>query len=105
MKYLFMSMVALSSTPIFAKTHTVLMQGKKYIPDTLTIAPGDSVLWLNKDNMLHTVTGRPKDGKIPFNSGFLRQTQKFLFTFPVSGEFKYYCLPHALDMQGTITVE
>lgn len=103
MKYLLMIMFVTS--PAFAKTFTILLQGKKYIPNTLTIAPGDSVLWLNKDNMLHTATARPKDGKLLFNSGFLRQGQKFLFTFKETGEYRFYCMPHPIDMQGTITVQ
>ena len=39
-------------------THTVTIDATSYQPAKLTIAPGDSVLWVNKDVIPHTATAK-----------------------------------------------
>jgi len=41
--------------------------GKFFIPDTLTVAKGTTVTWINDDSTLHTVTSKPilKVGECP----------------------------------------
>ena len=38
------------------RTHEVVIQGLLYVPETLTVRPGDVVVWINKDPFPHTAT-------------------------------------------------
>ena len=40
------------------RTHTVTIDGTRFQPDTLTIARGDTVMWVNKDPFPHTATSK-----------------------------------------------
>jgi len=40
------------------KTHTVRIEGMKFIPERLEVAVGDTVVWTNKDFLPHSVTAR-----------------------------------------------
>src|SRR4051812_25691687 len=48
--------VGLSTGALAAKTHTVAMDGTRFIPETLTVKRGDRVVWVNKDPFPHTAT-------------------------------------------------
>ena len=39
-----------------SKTHTVTVDGMRFQPDDLTVASGDTVVWVNKDLVAHTAT-------------------------------------------------
>ncbi len=72
----------------------------------ITIRPGTSVVWTNRDGVPHTATsgrGTP-DGK--FATGFLNQGQPSQpVRFDQVGSFPYFCEVHgAATMSGTITV-
>jgi plastocyanin len=72
----------------------------------LKIKSGDSVVWLNDDDMQHTATSNT--GKIQFDTGFLQPGQrskpiKFLAETG-SNEVDYSCQVHD-DMLGKIVVE
>jgi len=73
-------------------------------PANLQIAVGTTVTWTNNDSVGHTVTA--DNGT--FDSGTLRQGDKFSFTFNEAGTFAYYCKPHGgkggQGMSGVITV-
>ena len=68
-------------------------------PQTLWIAPGTTVTWVNRDSVPHTVTG--KDGT--WGSDLLAQGQEFSYTFTAQGTYEYFCEPHPL-MEGRVTV-
>ena len=38
------------------KTHKVAMVGMQFQPEVLTVAPGDTVVWVNQDVVSHTAT-------------------------------------------------
>ena len=77
-----------------------------YIPSTLTITPGTSVIWENNDNAAHLATsGTPDEGPDGiFDSGMIMAGETFEQKFSDKGEFVYYCLVHPW-MIGTVTVE
>ncbi len=88
----------------FAKsaTHKVeINQKMQFVPQTLTIKSGDTVIWTNKSSMLHNVVSLP----IKMRSKMLKKGETFQFTFKDVGEVKYYCEPHKAHMKGTINVK
>jgi len=97
------------------ESHTVEMTGElTFEPDTLMIAPGDTVVWENVSNANHTVTA---DDNIPpeaeyfasgvfkseeaaregYNSdqdGVVAPDETYEHTFAIEGTYQYYCIPH-----------
>jgi plastocyanin len=39
-----------------AATHTVTIEGMKFVPETVTVKKGDRIVWKNKDVVPHTAT-------------------------------------------------
>lgn len=102
--------------PALPQTHTITMaEGSSlpgcetdnscYIPYSIAIAEGDTILWDNTDTAAHTVTsttdGAP-DGM--FESGLMAPSAVFEVTFQDAGEYPYFCIVHPW-MDGTIIVE
>jgi amicyanin len=79
----------------------VLIEGFKYEPQDLTIPVGETVNWINKDSVGHTVTS---DEGEELNSNLLAQDEIYEHTFNQAGEYPYYCVPHPF-MTGKIIVE
>ncbi len=71
-----------------------------FSPQTLTIAAGESVRWVNTDDVFHTTTSR--DGLWDGTLG--SKDVMFEHTFTEPGTFEYRCNPHASFMTGSITV-
>jgi plastocyanin len=82
-------------------THTVTIDATSYQPAKLTIAPGDSVLWVNKDVIPHTATAS-KAGT--FDSGAIASGKSWKATLKTAGQFAYTCQFHP-TMKGTIIVK
>ena len=76
-----------------------------YLPHTVTINVGDTVLWENPDPVAHTVTsitdGAP-DGM--FESGLFLTDTTFEVNFDEPGTYDYFCIVHPW-MVGAIIVE
>lgn len=95
----------------------VTMQGFVFVPESITVPVGGTVLWRNTDALVHTVTCDPSlaqrpgdaqlpDGAQPFNSGSMEPNDEFRHTFEVAGEYVYFCIPHELQgMIGRVTVQ
>jgi plastocyanin len=81
-------------------THTVVMEATAFTPVTLTVAPGDTVIWVNKDPFPHTATSKP--GK--FDSGSVDAGKSWKFKARTKGEFDYVCTFHP-TMKGTLRVK
>jgi plastocyanin len=77
-----------------------------YLPASLTIGTGTTVIWKNLDSAAHLATsGTPEGGPDGiFDSGMIMADGIFEHEFTDSGEFQYYCLVHPW-MVGTITVK
>ena len=81
--------------------HTVVIDAAKFSPATLTIRPGDSVEWVNKDVIAHTATREAtKDG---FESGVISPGKSWRRTFKTASELAYVCRFHP-TMKGTLQV-
>jgi plastocyanin len=79
---------------------SVSIEGFAFLPKTLTIEPGQSVTWTNKDASPHTVTSTTS----AFDSSTLSQNQTFQHQFTSPGSFSYFCAFHP-GMTGTIIVQ
>jgi plastocyanin len=70
-------------------------------PQTITVAPGTTVRWVNYGEERHTVTSR--DGL--FDSGPLSPGAAYSMTFTRPGTYHYFCRPHEkMGMVGTVVV-
>lgn len=70
-----------------------------FAPAHLTVKIGQTVTWMNRDDIPHTVVCPGK-----FRSKTLDTDDKFAFTFTAAGEYKYFCSLHP-HMTGSIRVE
>ena len=69
-------------------------------PQTINVAPGTTVHWVNYGKELHTVTSRDGlfDSELPPGASYS-------FTFHQPGTYHYFCRPHEkMGMVGTVVV-
>jgi plastocyanin len=81
-------------------THTVVMEGVGFMPTALTVAKGDTVVWVNKDAFPHTATAQDKT----FDSKEIAAGKSWRFTAKKAGTFAYVCTLHP-TMKGTLVVK
>jgi predicted secreted protein with PEFG-CTERM motif len=76
-----------------------------YVPNKVTVNPGDTVVWSNDDTAAHTVTsGTPSDGPDGnFDSSLFAAGTTFSNTFDTLGEYNYFCMVHPW-MKGSVLV-
>jgi len=82
-----------------APAATVTIADFAFKPATVTIHPGQSTLWVNKDADAHTATAVDKS----FDSGGLDTGEHWQHTFTKPGRYAYICALHPY-MKGTIVV-
>ncbi len=70
-----------------------------YSPTALTVAAGASVTWRNTGPTPHTVTADAGS----FDSGYMFTGDTFTTSFPISGNYAYYCTLHPA-MRATVIV-
>ena len=102
------------------------MSQNAYLPDTVEVSVGETLVWGNNGSRGHTVTayesGIP-DGAAFFASGGYDSTdaareewksgggniapgETYEHTFETAGEHRYFCIPHERNgMVGTVVVE
>jgi len=84
------------------------MVGLRFVPSAVTIPPGTTVVWVNRDNTAHTSTSdgwrKSKNQADEWNSFPLSPGQTFARQFDTRGTFPYYCMVHPY-MQGVVTVQ
>ena len=93
---LLLASLAGSSSP--PRTHTVEIRGMEFHPAALTVAPGDTVVWINRDIVPHTATA-----KATWDTGTLTQgaTGRYIAAHP--GTVRYICAFHP-TMLGTLII-
>ncbi|MCX9009853.1 MAG: cupredoxin domain-containing protein [Candidatus Methanoperedens sp.] len=69
-----------------------------FVPGTITVSKGTTVIWTNRDSAPHTVTSDT------FDSGTLNQGQTFTYTFNQAGTFEYRCTIHPSIPHGNVIV-
>ena len=86
--------------PAASAAAVVHVKNFSYGPDRVTIAPGQTVRFVQDDETPHTVTATDKS----FDSGNLDQHQTWSHTFAKAGTYAYYCTYHPY-MKGTVVVK
>lgn len=95
----------------------------RFVPETIQIPPGGTVVWDNVGRVGHTVTAYQDelpDGAAYFASGGFESEEaardgfpdgnialgeRYEHTFPVRGTYGYFCIPHeGSGMIGTVRV-
>ena len=90
----------IAANPAYAATIEVKIDNFTFNPKQITVHPGDTVTWVNHDDIPHTVTSKT----MAFRSKALDSDDKFSFTFATLGSFDYFCSLHPM-MTGMIVVE
>ena len=88
-------------------SHAIEVVSNVFIPDSLTIQAGDTVIWTNTQGT-HNVNGTqdayPNNPESFFTEVGAGWTYSFVFTVP--GIYNYHCDPHkSLGMKGKVVVE
>ena len=92
------------SSPVWADIDTVRMVDFSFVPSSITIAPGDTIVWKSTQQccITHTTTrtSSPMTWSSPVPLGNTFQLQ-----FNDQGTFNYFCSPHqGIGMTGSVTV-
>jgi plastocyanin len=88
-----------SSAPHKPRAVKVEIKDMKFVPDTVTVSKGDTVIWVNDDIVIHDVT--EEDSKA-WSSGPMASGSTWKMV--VAGDADYYCSIHAV-MKGRIELE
>src|SRR5688572_33388255 len=74
------------------RVHTVVIEGMRFQPAGLTVAAGDTVVWINRDMVPHTATS----ASARFDSHEIASGKSWTYTVRATGEFGYICTYHPL---------
>ena len=80
------------------RTHTVLMTGVRFVPQTLEVQRGDTVEWVNDDLVPHTATATGG-----FDSGSVAPKARWKRVMGKAGTIPYVCRFHP-TMKGTLQI-
>ena len=83
-----------------AATHTVVIDGVRFVPETLIVKVGDTVVWVNKVPFPHTATSQAGT----FDSHEIATGKTWRYIPKKAGVFPYACTLHS-TMKATLTVE
>jgi plastocyanin len=78
--------------------HEISMRGNSFGPRRLDVAPGDTVVWINRDIVRHDATAPGR-----FESGELRAGERYEWVAADTGVIQYRCTIHQ-RMRGEIRV-
>jgi plastocyanin len=81
-------------------TTTILVKDFTFVPTSLTVRAGSTVIWANMDDEPHTVVS---DTGL-FRSGAMDTNESFAFKFDKPGTYHFTCSIHP-HMVGTIVVQ
>lgn len=80
-----------------ATTHRVEIQKFKFVPETLDVRPGDTIVWVNLDVVPHTVSALDKS----WDSGNIDYEAEWSTTVTAEMSGSYYCRYHP-SMKGAL---
>ena len=88
------------AAPPKPQTHEVTIEGMRFQPEVLTVASGDTIVWVNKDLVPHTATSEAGD----FDSKDIQADKSWRYTIHKTGDFAYICTFHP-TMKATLQVK
>jgi len=102
-----------SDAPLTPKTFQIIIPDGNYdlanagfyIPLNAEVKIGTTIVWINDDEVLHTIQSQNGEGKIIglFNSAPLKTGERFAHTFDELGVYNYFCTLHPWRV-GLVTV-
>ena len=96
------TLLVLAGTPVPAwavDTVTIEISSYSFMPSDVTIAPGTMVIWVNRDEMVHTIVSTDH----LFGSKGMDTGDRYSFIFDKEGDYGYVCSLHPY-MAGMIKV-
>lgn len=86
---------------------TVDIMRSSYQSSQISIAPGETVRWVNRDSYAHTVTsGSGGEGSGAFDSGRFGREDAYCLRFPQRGTVDYFCTVHSAEaMSGEVRID
>lgn len=82
------------------RTHTITIEEMRFQPEVLAVAPGDTIVWLNKDMVPHTATSEVGG----FDSRTILASESWRYTVRKKGDLAYVCTFHPA-MKGMLRVK
>lgn len=92
-----------AAAPSTGKTVDITYQNIAIQPTNATVKVGDTIKWINKDNVIHNVTS--ESGPLHLASANFGQGGTFEATATAPGVVHYVCTIHPTAMIGTITIK
>jgi plastocyanin len=81
------------------QSHNVRIKAFAYLPESLSVSRGDTIIFLNEDIVAHTITA----DTAKWDSGDLRPRQSFRLVTPARGRISFHCELHPA-MRGQVVV-
>ena len=81
------------------KRHVVEIRELAFVPDRLVAAPGDTVVWINRDIVSHTATAEDES----WDSGEIEAGGRWQMVVTASTGPAYFCVFHPA-MKGRLTI-
>ena len=82
------------------QTHTISITDMRFQPERLTVAPGDTVVWVNRDLVPHTATSEHRG----FDSKTIPPDKSWRYKVRTKGDVMYLCTFHP-SMKATLRVK
>jgi len=95
-----MTSTARASLERAVNTTEVKIDNFSFTPKSMTVKPGTTITWTNRDDIPHNIVSTEKK----FSSPVLDTDQAFSFKFQEPGSYPYFCKIHPM-MTGRILVE
>jgi plastocyanin len=89
-----------AASAVAARTYYVTIDQMRFNPPTLTVHPGDHVVWVNKDLVAHTASSNTQ----VFDSRSIAPNASWSYVASRAGSFAYSCTLHP-TMHGTLIVQ
>jgi plastocyanin len=87
-----------------AAEHTIVIDGMRFIPQTVEVKRGDTIIWRNKDPFPHNATTAPAAPKGGPVSPDLATGARWTFKATRRGNYPYLCTLHR-TMTGMLVVK
>ena len=92
--------VACTEAPRKVRTHQINIRAFQYIPARVTVAAGDTVIWINEDAVPHTATAADR----AWDTGSIGSKESGQVVMSQRGESVYVCAFHP-NMSSTLVVQ
>ena len=88
-----------AAEPTSIETHSIEIRKFAFTPKEITVTPGTTIAWINRDETPHTIIAGDKS----FASKAMDTDDRFEYTFTTEGDFPYTCTLHPF-MTGIVHV-